>query len=102
MEGGVVSYVMLDISMPELNGLDAGEQVNQKNQAIKHVYVTQIIGPMSPRNDDCPPLAHDEGRLNDQTVPSCPRLKNARRPLLATCCADCECLTAGLHLDTVL
>ncbi len=37
--------VLLDISMPELNGLDAGEQVKQKNRAIKLVYITQTIGP---------------------------------------------------------
>jgi DNA-binding NarL/FixJ family response regulator len=37
--------VLLDISMPELNGLDAGEQVKQKNRAIKLIYLTQAIGP---------------------------------------------------------
>jgi DNA-binding NarL/FixJ family response regulator len=37
--------VLLDISMPELNGLDAGEQVKQKNHAIKIIYMTQSIGP---------------------------------------------------------
>ena len=33
------------LHMPELNGLDAGEQVKQKNRAIKLVYITQTIGP---------------------------------------------------------
>jgi DNA-binding NarL/FixJ family response regulator len=37
--------VMLDISMPELNGLDAGEQVKQKNQAIKLLYLSQTVEP---------------------------------------------------------
>ena len=37
--------VLLDISMPELNGLDAGEQIKQKNRAIKLVYMTQTIAP---------------------------------------------------------
>ena len=37
--------VLLDISMPELNGLDAGEQVKRKNRAIKLIYITQTIGP---------------------------------------------------------
>jgi DNA-binding NarL/FixJ family response regulator len=37
--------VLLDISMPELNGLDAGEQIKQKNRGIKLIYMTQAIGP---------------------------------------------------------
>jgi len=37
--------VILDISMPQLNGLDAGEQVKQKNRAIKLIYLTMIVGP---------------------------------------------------------
>jgi DNA-binding NarL/FixJ family response regulator len=37
--------VILDISMPQLNGLDAGEQVKQKNRAIKLIYLTMIQGP---------------------------------------------------------
>ena len=37
--------VLLDISMPELNGLDAGEQIKQKKSAIKLIYMTQSIGP---------------------------------------------------------
>jgi DNA-binding NarL/FixJ family response regulator len=37
--------VLLDISMPELNGLDAGEQIKQKNRAVKLVYITQTIAP---------------------------------------------------------
>jgi len=37
--------VILDISMPQLNGLDAGEQVKQKNRAIKLIYLTMIMGP---------------------------------------------------------
>jgi DNA-binding NarL/FixJ family response regulator len=37
--------VILDISMPQLNGLDAGEQIKQKNRAIKLVYMTMALGP---------------------------------------------------------
>ena len=37
--------VLLDIWMPELNGLDAGEQIKQKNRAVKLVYITQTIAP---------------------------------------------------------
>lgn len=37
--------VILDISMPQLNGLDAGEQIKQKNRAIKLVYMTMSLGP---------------------------------------------------------
>lgn len=37
--------VILDISMPQLNGLDAGEQVKQKNRATKLIYLTMIQGP---------------------------------------------------------
>jgi DNA-binding NarL/FixJ family response regulator len=37
--------VLLDIWMPELNGLDAGEQVKRKNRAIKLLYMTQETGP---------------------------------------------------------
>lgn len=32
--------VIVDISMPELNGLDAGEQIKKKDQTIKLVYLT--------------------------------------------------------------
>lgn len=32
--------VLLDISMPQLNGLDAGEQLLQKNRKLKLIYVT--------------------------------------------------------------
>ena len=32
--------VITEISMPELNGLDAGEQIKQKNRSIKLVYLT--------------------------------------------------------------
>lgn len=37
--------VLLDIAMPQLNGLDAGEQIKQKHPAIKLVYVTMNSRP---------------------------------------------------------
>jgi DNA-binding NarL/FixJ family response regulator len=37
--------VLLDISMPELNGLDAGEQIKSKNSTVKLVYMTMSLGP---------------------------------------------------------
>jgi len=37
--------VVLDISMPQLNGLDAGEQIKQKNRATKLIYLTMVVGP---------------------------------------------------------
>jgi DNA-binding NarL/FixJ family response regulator len=37
--------VILDIYMPELNGLDAGEQIKQANRAIKLVYLTMDSSP---------------------------------------------------------
>lgn len=37
--------VILDISMPQLNGLDAGEQVKQRSRATKLIYLTMIQGP---------------------------------------------------------
>lgn len=37
--------VILDISMPLLNGLDAGQEVKQKNRATKLVYLTMMSGP---------------------------------------------------------
>jgi DNA-binding NarL/FixJ family response regulator len=36
--------VLLDISMPNLNGLDAGEQIKSKMPAIKLVYLTMNMG----------------------------------------------------------
>jgi DNA-binding NarL/FixJ family response regulator len=33
------NVIVLDISMPRLNGLDAGEEIRQKNRAIKLVYL---------------------------------------------------------------
>lgn len=36
--------VILDISMPLLNGLDAGEQIKQKNRATKLIYLTMMVG----------------------------------------------------------
>jgi len=36
--------VVLDIGMPQLNGLDAGEQLKQKNRAVKVVYLTMNVG----------------------------------------------------------
>ncbi len=37
--------VILDISMPLLNGLDAGEQIKQKNRTTKIIYLTMMVGP---------------------------------------------------------
>lgn len=37
--------VILDISMPELNGLDAGEQIKHKNRSTKLIYLTMALGP---------------------------------------------------------
>src|SRR5580704_12893157 len=39
------NVVILDISMPLLNGLDAGEQIKQKNRATKLIYLTMMVGP---------------------------------------------------------
>jgi DNA-binding NarL/FixJ family response regulator len=36
--------VVLEISMPQLNGLDAGEQIKQKNPRVKLIYLTMILG----------------------------------------------------------
>jgi DNA-binding NarL/FixJ family response regulator len=35
--------VLVDISMPRLNGLDAGEQLKQKNRSLKLIYVTMNV-----------------------------------------------------------
>src|SRR5215475_7000689 len=37
--------VILDIAMPELNGLDAGELIKQRNRSIKLIYLTMTMGP---------------------------------------------------------
>ncbi len=37
--------VIVDIAMPQLNGLDAGEQIKQKNHAIKLIYLTMNMRP---------------------------------------------------------
>jgi DNA-binding NarL/FixJ family response regulator len=37
--------VVLDIAMPELNGLDAGEQLKQRDPSIKLVYMTMSEEP---------------------------------------------------------
>src|SRR4051794_847810 len=37
--------VILDIAMPQLNGLDAGEYLKQKNRAIKLVFLTANTSP---------------------------------------------------------
>jgi DNA-binding NarL/FixJ family response regulator len=37
--------IVLDISMPLLNGLDAGEQIRKENRAIKLVYLTMKLAP---------------------------------------------------------
>jgi DNA-binding NarL/FixJ family response regulator len=36
--------VILDISMPQLNGLDAGGMVKEENRSIKLVYLTMSLG----------------------------------------------------------
>jgi len=36
---------IVDIAMPQLNGLDAGEQVKQRNHSIKIIYLTMNIRP---------------------------------------------------------
>src|SRR5215831_14002773 len=36
---------ILDIFMPELNGLDAGEQVKSKDRSTKLIYLTMALGP---------------------------------------------------------
>lgn len=38
--------VIVDIAMPQLNGLDAGEQIKQKTRSVKLIYLT-----MNPRPD---------------------------------------------------
>src|ERR1700760_4183619 len=38
--------VLLDISMPLLNGLDAGEEIKAKQRAIKLIYVTVSKSPV--------------------------------------------------------
>jgi DNA-binding NarL/FixJ family response regulator len=37
--------VILDISMPQLNGLDAGEQIKQKSRGTKLIFLTMMLGP---------------------------------------------------------
>jgi DNA-binding NarL/FixJ family response regulator len=37
--------VIVDIAMPQLNGLDAGEQIKQKDHAIKLIYLTMNVRP---------------------------------------------------------
>jgi DNA-binding NarL/FixJ family response regulator len=37
--------VILDISMPQLNGLDAGEQIKQKSRSTKLIFLTMALGP---------------------------------------------------------
>jgi DNA-binding NarL/FixJ family response regulator len=37
--------VILDISMPELNGLDAGEQVKSRNPSTNLIYLTMALEP---------------------------------------------------------
>ncbi len=37
--------VIVDIAMPQLNGLDAGEQVKQKNHSVKLIYLTMNVRP---------------------------------------------------------
>jgi DNA-binding NarL/FixJ family response regulator len=35
--------VIVDIAMPQLNGLDAGEQIKQRNRSIKLIYLTMNV-----------------------------------------------------------
>jgi DNA-binding NarL/FixJ family response regulator len=37
--------VILDISMPQLNGLDAGEQIKQRSRGTKLIFLTMMLGP---------------------------------------------------------
>jgi DNA-binding NarL/FixJ family response regulator len=37
--------VILDVSMPQLNGLDAGERIKQNNSSTKLIYLTMALGP---------------------------------------------------------
>ena len=37
--------VVLDIAMPELNGLDAGEQIKHKSRSTKLIYLTMALAP---------------------------------------------------------
>jgi DNA-binding NarL/FixJ family response regulator len=37
--------VILDISMPQLNGLDAGEQIKQRSRSTKLIFLTMMLGP---------------------------------------------------------
>jgi len=37
--------VILDIAMPQLNGLDAGQQLKQKDRTIKLIYLTMNVAP---------------------------------------------------------
>lgn len=37
--------VILDIAMPELNGLDAGERIKSANRSLKLVYLTMNLAP---------------------------------------------------------
>lgn len=41
----VPDVVIADIAMPLLNGLDAGEQINKKNPAIKLIFLTMSLAP---------------------------------------------------------
>jgi len=37
--------VIVDVAMPQLNGLDAGQQVKQRNRNVKLIFVTMNISP---------------------------------------------------------
>lgn len=37
--------VVLDISMPQLNGLDAGELIKERHRSVKLIYLTMSFGP---------------------------------------------------------
>jgi len=37
--------VVLDIAMPQLNGLDAGQQLKQKHRSLKLIYLTMNVAP---------------------------------------------------------
>ena len=75
--------VLLDISMPELNGLDAGEQIKQKKSAIKLIYMTQAIGP------DVAAEAFLAPRACSRTA-RCPASVRGLATVIQTVCGTCE------------
>ena len=85
--------VILDISMPELNGLDAGEQIKHKNRSVKLIYLTTSAGILL-QSPDAPAagrllrqLTAEEAEAvlrqhkQDLTGPAFSKLANAARAL---------------------